>query len=73
MTRNNTNFPIQPLRKTFGIFAVIAPIVYFIMSALCFETPNGKFSAFIIMTGVVELFIWFLFNFFGDWSKKNGH
>jgi hypothetical protein len=43
------------------------------MSALNFKTPNEKFSAFIIMTGIVELFIWFMFNFFGDWSKENGY
>jgi len=73
MTRNNTNFPIRPLRNTFGISAIIAPVIYLIMSALNFKTPNEKFSAFIIMTGIVELFIWFMFNFFGDWSKENGY
>ena len=73
MTRNNTNFPIRPLRNTFGISAIITPVIYLIISALNFETPNEKFSAFITMTVVVELSIWFMFNLFGDWSKKNGY
>ena len=66
MTRNNTNFPIRPLRNTFGISATIVPVIYLIISAL-------NFLAFIMMTGLVELFIWFMFNLFGDWSKENGH
>lgn len=73
MTRNNTNFPIRPLRKALGIAALIAPIIYLVMSATCFETPIEKFTAFILMTGIVELFFWFLFNFLGNWSKKNGY
>lgn len=73
MTRNNTNFPIKPLRATLGIAALVVPIIYLIESALWFDTPNEKFTSFVFMTGVVELFIWFLFNFFGDWSKKNGY
>ena len=45
MTRNNTNFPIRPLRNTFGISAIIAPVIYLIISALNYETPNDKFSS----------------------------
>ncbi len=73
MTRNNTNFPIRPLRNNYGISAIVAPVIYLVICALSSGTPNDKFSTFIMTTGVVELFFWFMFNFFGDWSKKNGH
>lgn len=70
MTRNNTNFPIRPLRNNFGIPAIIAPVIYLVICTLSSGTPNDKFSAFIMVTGVAELFIWFMFNFFGDWNSK---
>lgn len=69
MTRNNTNFPGQPLRSRLSIVAITAPILYLILSALCFDNPNDKFTSFILMTGIAESMFWFMFNFFGDWRE----